>query len=229
MSLEKVPPIQKRLIRRARRMNRFVITATQMLESMVENPVPTRAEVSDIANAIYDGTSAVMLSAETSAGKYPIEAVRVMARIAHETDCANRTGGFSQLPMPAGCTTPEIIADAAYQAARSAGVSALVVGTTSGESARLVARYRPPVPIYAFTTDVSVARQLSAIYGVDAILTSSFTDTDDMLLNMERTLVETGRVKAGDQVIFVAGQPVNQRGTTNMLKLHRVNHIEKSA
>ncbi len=224
MALEKVPAIQKDIIHRARRCGRFVITATQMLESMIESPVPTRAEVSDIANAIYDGTSAVMLSAETSAGKYPIESVRMMARIAHETDCAFRTSGFSETLMPAGCTTPEIIADAAYQAARSAGVSALVVGTTSGATARLVARYRPPVPIYAFTSNVSVVRQLSAIYGVTPILAPSLASTDDMLHNMERTLLESGLVKAGDQVIFVAGQPVNQRGTTNMLKLHRVTN-----
>ncbi len=225
MALEKVPAIQKDIIHRARRRGRFVITATQMLESMIESPVPTRAEVSDIANAIYDGTSAVMLSAETSAGKYPIESVRMMARIAHETDCAIRTGGFTEIALPAGCTTPEIIADAAYRAARSAGVSALAVGTTSGETARLVARYRPPVPIFAFTSNVSVVRQLSAIYGVIPILAPAYASTDDMLHNMERTLVESGRVQPGDQVIFVAGQPVNQRGSTNMLKLHRVSLV----
>jgi pyruvate kinase len=222
MALEKVPAIQKDIIHRARRRGRFVVTATQMLESMVENAVPTRAEVSDIANAIYDGTSAVMLSAETSAGKYPIESARVMARIANETDTALRASGFNEIAMPAGCSIPEIIADAAYRAARSAGVSALVVGTTSGSTARLVARYRPLVPIYAFTTNTNVARQLSAIYGVNAILAPAFASTDEMLHNMERTLLETRRVKPGDHVIFVAGQPVNQRGSTNMLKLHRV-------
>jgi pyruvate kinase len=222
MALEKVPAIQKDIINRSRQKGKFVITATQMLESMIESPVPTRAEVSDIANAIYDGTSALMLSAETSAGKFPIEAVRMMARIARETDDAVRHSGFDPSPAAAGSSTPHIIADAVFHAARSADVTAIAVGTSTGAMARLLARQRPPVPIYAFTSDMSVIRQLSVIYGVTAILAERYTSTDDMLQNMERILVESGKVKPGDGVIFVAGQPVNQRGSTNMLKLHRI-------
>src|SRR3954451_16626152 len=138
MAPEKVPFIQKDIIEKSRKCGRFVITATQMLESMIEHPLPTRAEVSDIANAIYDGTSAVMLSAETSAGKYPVESVKVMARIAGETDAANKV--FPDVWQNDVMEIPEIIADAAYHAARSAGVLALAVGTTSGGSARLLAR-----------------------------------------------------------------------------------------
>jgi pyruvate kinase len=222
MALEKVPAIQKRIIERARLKAKFVITATQMLESMVESPVPTRAEVSDVANAIYDGTSAVMLSAETSAGKFPIEAVKVMARIALETNNALRKTGYSETPLPDEPTTPQIIADAAFRAARCAGVVALAVGTTTGTTARLLARYLPPVPIYAFSSNESVVRQLSIVYGVSGVVMPEYHSTDDMLSSMELILVSTGRVKPGEGVVFVAGQPVNQRGSTNMIKLHQI-------
>jgi pyruvate kinase len=222
MALEKVPFIQKAIIERCRQRGRFVITATQMLESMIENPLPTRAEVSDVANAIYDGSSAVMLSAETSTGKYPIEAVKMMAKIAVETETQVRREGFKSVSLEASPTTPQIIADAAFHVARSAEVSAIAVGTWSGGSAKLLARYRPPVPIYAFTSSDKVARQLSIIYGVEASISPASTSTDKMLLAMERTLIASGRVKPGDNVVFVAGQPVNQAGTTNFLNLHRV-------
>jgi pyruvate kinase len=225
MAIERVPAIQKSIIERARARGRFVITATQMLESMVENAMPTRAEVSDVANAIYDGTSAIMLSAETSAGKYPVESVKVMARIACETEHSLNRRGFEKLRAQEEMATPEIIADAAFQCARSASVSALAVGTTSGASARLLARYRPPVPIYAFTSHEAVARQLSIAYGVDPIVCPSMESTDQMLNMMERVLVESERVRPGDNIVFVAGQPVGLRGSTNMLKLHRVSGI----
>lgn len=224
MAPEKVPFIQKTIIEKARRCGRFVITATQMLESMIENPVPTRAEVSDIANAIYDGTSAVMLSAETSAGKFPVESVKLMARIAVETEKSMRSE-FPDVWLDEEPSIPEIIADAAYHSARCAGVVALAVGTSSGASARLLARNRPPVPIYAFTSSDVTARQLSIVWGVHSILTPPMDSTDQMLQEMERLLVDTGRVKAGDNIVFVAGQPVGLRGSTNMLKLHRIKGI----
>ena len=223
MAIERVPAIQKAIIERSRARGKFVITATQMLESMIENPTPTRAEVSDIANAIYDGTSAVMLSAETSSGKHPAEAVRVMARIACEAEASINKKGFGDPGEKENPTIPEIIADAAYHSARSAGVAALAVGTTSGSSARLLARYRPPVPIYAFTSSDVVARQLSIVYGVHPIVLPAMQSTDEMLHHMERVLIDTGRVKPGDHIVFVAGQPVGLLGSTNMLKLHRVS------
>jgi pyruvate kinase len=223
MPLEKVPMMQKAIIERTRQYGKFVITATQMLESMIENPLPTRAEVSDIANAIYDGTSALMLSAETSTGKYPIESVKMMSKIAVETESAVRGQGFKEVQLISELTTPHIVADAAYHAARSAGVSALVVGTTSGATARLLARYRPPVPVYAFTSDERVARELSIVYGVEAIVAPASESTDEMLFGMEQRLIKAGCVKPGESVVFVAGQPVNQPGSTNMLKLHMVS------
>jgi pyruvate kinase len=167
-----------------------------------------------------------MLSAETSAGKYPTEAAKMMGRIAMETDAAIRSQGFTnEVRLSANSTTPQVIADAAFHVAHSADVSAIAVGTSSGATARLVARYRPPVPVFAFTASEAVARQLSIIYGIEAIVAPACNSTDDMLQQMEKTLVGTGRVKPGECVVFLAGQPVNRSGTTNLLNLHRMSAI----
>jgi pyruvate kinase len=222
VALETVPRIQKSIIRKARRYGKFVITATQMLESMVEKPTPTRAEVSDVANAIYDGTDAVMLSAETSVGKYPVEAVKFMARIAAETENAIRARGFQELPAGSDPTNAEILSDAAYHAAREARAEAIVVFTATGSSARLVSRYRPPVCIYAMTPNENVARQLMVNFAVNPVLAPDVASTDEMLSQMDRVLTERGYVKPGDTVVFLAGQPVGHPGTTNLMKLHRI-------
>jgi pyruvate kinase len=222
MSLEMVPPIQKRLIRRARRRNRFVITATQMLESMIENANPTRAEVSDVANAIYDGTDAVMLSAETSVGKFPVDAVAYMSRIAAEAERSIRRRGFVEMPHIAGSSDSDIVADAAFNAARAAEVQAIVVFTDSGYSARLISRYRPPVKVLAMTSSMDTVRRLLVNYGVIPVLAPDTQSTDEMLGQMDTLLVERGLLKPGDKVVFVAGQPVGRAGSTNLLKLHRV-------
>ncbi len=221
-ALEKVPRIQKSIIRRARRHGRFVITATQMLESMIERPTPTRAEVSDVANAIYDGTDAVMLSAESSVGKYPVEAAQVMARIAAETEESIRRKGYLDPPHQSEPTNAEVLADAAYHTARDSGAAAVVVFTATGSSARLVSRYRPPVGIYAITPNEATARQLSVSYGVTATLAPDVANTDEMLAQMDRLMVERGFLKRGELVVFVAGQPVGRPGTTNLMKLHRI-------
>jgi pyruvate kinase len=224
MALEKVPFIQKQIIERSRNRGRFVITATQMLESMVENPTPTRAEVSDVANAIYDGTDAVMLSAETSAGKHPVESARMMSRIAIEAEQAlhwTLLGGFT--PAASGDECPsrgEIIAEAACRIANVSRAAAIVVFTATGGSARLIARYRPPVPVYAFTPNAETARQLSVIFGLRPILTPQYESTDHMLDLMNATLIEQKRAEPGNPVVFVAGQPIGVPGTTNMVKLH---------
>jgi pyruvate kinase len=222
LALEKVPFIQKRIIELARAKGKFVITATQMLESMIEHSSPTRAEVSDVANAICDGTDAVMLSAETSTGRYPELATAMMARIAGETESWLRPQGFPEPLPPLTPSNAEIIADAAYHAARSAGVAAIVVFTTSGASARLISRFRPPVPIYAFTQHECIARQLSISFAVEPILAPDVKSTDQMLLQMEHILVNSGRLKPGDNVVFVAGQPIGLKGSTNLIKLHRI-------
>jgi pyruvate kinase len=221
-ALEKVPRIQKSIIRRARRKGKFVITATQMLESMIEHASPTRAEVSDVANAIYDGTDAVMLSAETSTGKYPVDAVRYMARIAAESEASLRAKGYQDPPHLPLRTNAETLADAAHHAARESGAAAIVVFTSTGSSARLVSRYRPPVSIYAITPHDTAARQLAVNYGVFPILAPDVSSTDEMLNQMDRVLIEGGYVEKGELVVFLAGQPVGRPGTTNLMKLHHV-------
>ena len=222
ISLERVPRIQKSIIRRARRKGKFVITATQMLESMIGNATPARAEVSDVANAIYDGTDAVMLSAETSVGKYPVEAVRFMARIAAESEDSIRRKGYLDPPHQPQPQNPEILADAAYHAARDSGAKAIVVFTSRGSSARLISRYRPPVGVFAITPHDTTARQLSVNWGVTSLLAPDVSNTDEMLSQMDRVLIEGGFLTKGELVVFVAGQPVGRPGTTNLMKLHRV-------
>lgn len=223
MALEKVPFIQKSIIERARKHGKFVITATQMLESMIENPYPTRAEVSDIANAIYDGTDAVMLSGETSAGKYPIEAVRMMAKIAEEAEASPTIHSLKDPPRRDHIPSyQETMADMTYRCVRMQGATAIVVFTASGSSARLVAKFRPPVPIFAFTGSELVARQLSMIYAVRAIVVADPVSTDAMVLLLDQTLLGRGYVKERDNVVFMAGQPIGRPGTTNFVKLHRM-------
>jgi len=178
--------------------------------------------VSDVANAIYDGTDAVMLSAETSVGKYPVETVRMMDRIAKESDESIRKKGYQEPPNPPQPTDPQILADAAYRAARESSAAAIVVFTSTGSSARLVSRFRPPVPIYAVTPHDTAARQLAVNYGVTAVLAPDVSSTDEMLAQMERVLVEGGHMRKGQLVVFLAGQPVGRPGTTNLIKLHRI-------
>jgi pyruvate kinase len=223
MALEKVPFIQKSIIERARKRGRFVITATQMLESMIENPWPTRAEVSDVANAIYDGTDAVMLSGETSAGKYPVAAARMMARIACEAEKSlDGHPRFDSHP-PNSLDPPEIIAGAAHRAALTLNAAAIVVFTSSGSSAKLVSRYRPHVPIYAFTPSEGLARQLTPHYGVHAIQAPAENSTDELLSAIDRLLVERCRLRRGDRIVFVAGQPIGAAHATNMLLLRQIS------
>src|SRR5262249_50695913 len=225
VALEKVPFSEKAIIRRARRRSKFVITATQMLESMIQNATPTRAEVSDVANAIYDGSDAVMLSAETSIGKHPVESVEFMSRIAAEAERNLRLKPIQELPARPNPSSAEICADAAYHAARDASVSAIVVFTASGSSARLISRFRPPDRIYAITPSESVARRLSIQYGVHPILAPDVASTDEMLKLSDDLLVARGAVKTGDSVVFVAGQPIGRPGTTNLMKLHRIGEL----
>jgi pyruvate kinase len=222
LPMEKVPFIQKSIVEQARRAGKFTIIATQMLETMVGSAVPTRAEISDIANAIYDGADALMLSAETSVGRYPVEAVSVMDRTAAEAETSMRRLGFRELPQREYVTHAEIVADSAYNAAKMAGAQAIVVFSSSGGSARLVARFRPPVPIYVFTPSTQASRGLSVVYGARPILAAQMSSTDEMMALMDRILLERGYVKPRESVVFVAGQPIGRPGSTNLMKLHRV-------
>jgi len=229
LALEKVPAIQKEIIERARTTGKFVITATQMLESMIENPYPTRAEVSDVANAIYDGTDAVMLSAETSAGAFPLEAVRMMARIAEETDEQVRAQGYRPMSVSISADYATIIAETAYRAARAADAHGIAVFTTSGYSAKRIASFRPPVPVYAFTAAEDVARQMMVNWGIQPVVAPLVPSTDKMLEQVDALLSVQAGLSPGDGIVFVAGQPIGVRGTTNLMKLHHVGELAPKA
>ena len=223
MPLEEVPLVQKRLIRRAVHAGKPVITATQMLESMVKNPFPTRAEVSDVANAILDGTDALMLSAETAAGDYPVEAVRVMDRVARRVEAspeyAERMLALRPEPLH---TAPDAIALAAVDVAESLPAEAIIVFTASGNSAWRVGRYRPRVPILALTPSERAYRQLVLTAGVYPRLAPDPKDTDDMVKIALAEAKASGLFEPGANVVITAGVPFGVTGTTNLLRVERL-------
>jgi pyruvate kinase len=223
MPVDEIPFIQKSIIRRARRRGRFVITATQMLESMINSPAATRAEVSDVANAIFDGTDAVMLSAETSVGKYPAAAVRTMASIACAADSHREFGSWEDLHGEPGASDPAIVASAVYEAALSTHVRAIAVFTITGSSARLISRLRPPDPVYAFTPSTDTARALAISYGIEPVIAPDLRSADEIFAYVNRAVKERGWAAPGEAIAIVAGVPVGVPGTTNLLKLHRVS------
>jgi pyruvate kinase len=219
--LEEVPLIQKEVIRQARVSKVPVIVATQMLESMVDHIRPTRAEVSDVATAIFDGTDAIMLSAETATGRYPVEAVEMMARIAERAERgAARPAAEPRRPEAYGF--PEAVAEAACSAARVLHAKAIVAFTQSGFSARLISQERPDVPILALTPFVEVQRRLALSWGVSSRLIRKLQTTDEMIEEIEATLLADGAVRINDVIVIISGSPMWVSGTTNLLKLHRV-------
>jgi len=238
LPFEEVPLAQKRLIREANLCNKPVITATQMLESMIHAPRPTRAEASDVANAILDGTDAVMLSAETAIGDYPLEAVAAMARIAHELE-RNRRGRSSALDIAAGRTeegerlgrregdreptrTEAAIAVATCAASELLRTPVIVCFTSSGFTARTVASFRPTVPIFAVTTEPETFRQLALVWGVVPALVDHLPSYEDMLPVARQRMLESGLVRPGDRVVVTAGVPFDRPGTTNLVKVEFV-------
>jgi pyruvate kinase len=219
--MEEVPHIQKEVIRQARAAKVPVIVATQMLESMVTHLRPTRAEVSDVSTAIFDGADAIMLSAETATGRYPHEAVAVMARIAERADGAVLSLDRDRRRRP-GPTFQEAISDAAASAAHVLDARAIVAFTESGFSARLISQARPSVPIIALTPFVEVQRRLALSWGVTSRLIRKVETTDEMVEEVEANLLGDGVVRPNDVIVIISGSPMWVRGTTNLLKLHRV-------
>jgi pyruvate kinase len=220
MPLEKVPGVQKQLTRAARRAGKPVVVATQMLESMISSPVPTRAEVSDVATAIFEGADAVMLSAESAAGQYPFEAVATMNRIAEEVeqDPVYRSIITAQRAEPEA-TGADAIADAARQIAETLGLPAIVCWTSSGSTALRVARERPNSSIVAISPNLSTGRRLSLVWGVHCVVAEDARDQDDMVDRACRIAFKEGFAKAGQRVIIVAGVPLGTPGTTNMVRI----------
>jgi pyruvate kinase len=223
MNPERVPVVQKNIIARARECRRPVITATQMLESMTQNPRPTRAEASDVANAIFDGSDAVMLSAETASGAYPIEAVAMMEKIIREAEAS-----IHEFPRPAmqeRLKVAETVAELVCHASRELHMKLIVVFTHSGFTARLVSRYLPLVPIVAFTPEAKTQRRMALFWGVSAHEIADLKKIDGLAEHAEKRLLKEKLVRKGDVIGIVAGTPMGIRGTTNFMKFHVVGEV----
>ena len=218
--LEDVPFLQKRVIDKARRNAKPVIVATQMLESMISAPAPTRAETTDVSHAVLDGADAVMLSGETSVGEYPIQTVETMAKILAATEVHGLQGLTAIDWQPR--TKGGVIAKAAAEVAERVGAKYLVAFTQSGDSARRLARYRGEIPILAFTPEARVRSQLSLTWGVETFKTAPVEHTDEMVRQVDEQLLKIGRVKEGDLVVIIAGSPPGIPGSTNALRIHKM-------
>jgi pyruvate kinase len=218
--LEDVPFLQKQVIEKARRNAKPVIVATQMLESMISAPRPTRAEASDVANAVLDGADAVMLSGETSVGEYPIETVETMARIIQSTENHSlpNMAAIDWAPRTRG----GVIAKAASEVASRVGAKYTVAFTQSGDSARRLSRYRGGIPTLAFTPVPAVRSQLSMTWGVETFLAPEVEHTDEMVRQVDEALLKIGRVQEGDLVVIIAGSPPGIPGSTNALRIHKM-------
>ncbi|MBN2385971.1 MAG: pyruvate kinase [Anaerolineales bacterium] len=221
MAPEDVPVAQKRIIRQANQMGKLVITATQMLESMISNPLPTRAETSDVANAVFDGTDAVMLSAETAVGKYPVESVAMMDRVVRHAEVETDVWGHHE-EMKVIREDALAVAYAARELAHDRDVTAIAVFTRTGRSAILMAKARPRVPILAFTPESDTYTRLGFIWGVTSNRVPFADTVEAMLAHVEAALKQSGMVKTGDQVVLVAGFPLKEVRPPNMAFLHTI-------
>ncbi|MCV3735910.1 pyruvate kinase [Rhizobium sp. TRM96647] len=220
MPLESVPGLQKQLIRACRRAGKPVVVATQMLESMISAPVPTRAEVSDVATAVFEGADAIMLSAESASGEYPVEAVSTMASIASKVERDPHYPGIIYAQRtPPEATGADAISLAARQIAETLNLSAIVTYTSSGTTGLRAARERPEVPILALSPIIETARRLSVVWGLHCVVTGDAEDLDDMVNRACRITVSEGFGKPGDRIIISAGVPLGTPGATNMLRI----------
>jgi len=219
---ERVPALQKHIIRKANARGKLVITATQMLESMITNPLPTRAEASDVANAIFDGTDAVMLSAETAAGKYPVESVQMMDRIVREAETHFLEWGVEQVVQGFDQSDAATMARAAQALANDKNVTAVACFTTRGQTAWLMSKIRPRVPILAFTPNEDTNRRLAFLWGVSPQLVKFVNSLEEMLDHVDAALMRSDVVQPGDQVVLICGFPVGAVRPPNMALLHTV-------
>jgi len=197
-----------------------VITATQMLKSMVDNPRPTRAEANDVANAVLDGTDAVMLSEETTIGRYPVEAVKTMANIIEVTE-TSKVAALHRIDHERNVPTSMVhaVSHASFEMARDLKAAAIITPTQSGSTARLVSSYRPSQPIIALSPVAEVVRRLSLVWGVHPILSEGYHNTEEMMEEAKSKALQSGLVKIGDAVVITAGVPIGVAGTTNLIKV----------
>ena len=224
ISAEEVPLVQKEIIKKCNRLGKPVITATQMLDSMIRNPRPTRAEVTDVANAIFDGTDAIMLSGETAAGKYPIEAVETMARIAVTTEQSSEYQRLVKHNFSGEISVANVVSHAASSSAEQLNAAAIIAITKSGHTARMISKFRPTAPIVAIADDERVVRTMSLVWGVNCIQ-GEIRDMDSLFKNSVDTAVQKGILKNGDLVVIIAGVPVGVKGTTNMIKIQTIGEV----
>ncbi|MDR0821141.1 MAG: pyruvate kinase [Oscillospiraceae bacterium] len=226
INFEELPRIQKMLIKKGYNAGKQVITATQMLDSMIKNPRPTRAETTDVANAIYDGTSAIMLSGETAAGMYPVEALRTMVKIAEKTesniDYAKR---FAERSGSDSVDVTNAIAHASVTTAIDLHARAILTVTHGGQTAKLLSKFRPVQPILAGTPNPKTLRQLNLSWGVVPVLTNEMNETDSLLDHAVKCAEDLGHLESGDLVVITAGVPLGVSGTTNMMKVHMVGNV----
>jgi len=216
---ERIPALQKMMIRKANRLGKPVITATQMLRSMVQNPRPSRAEVADIANAVLDGTDALMLSEESAVGSYPIQAVKTMAQVATETEkILEPRSQFEGIKK----SVPEAISHAAVSLARDLQVKAFLIPTSSGSTVRMIARYRPAQPLIAISPEPQTVKTLCLVWGVHPVLIPSYRSTDAMVRLAQKKALSLGFVKRGDLVAITAGLPLHRPGTTNLITVQPI-------
>lgn len=226
IALEEIPSIQKTLIHKGYNAGLQVITATQMLDSMMKNPRPTRAETTDVANAIYDGTSAIMLSGETAAGAYPVESLRTMARIAERTERdINYKKRFSSRELQDAPNVTNAISHATVTTAHDLGAKAIITVTKSGTTARMISKFRPDCPIICCTPTPSVLRQMNLSWGVIPLMAEEKTNMDELFDHAVDCAVGAGYLTSGDLVVITAGAPLGISGTTNLLKVHLVGNI----
>lgn len=216
---EKVPIYQKKIIQACNKAGKPVITATQMLDSMIRNPRPTRAETSDVANAIADGTDAIMLSAETAAGDYPVESVETMVRIANDVE--NTDFLVSKTPDCSVSSVAQAVAESSCRTAASLKAKAIVVFTRSGGTAALISAFRPSTPIFAFTASLDIRRRLSIYWGVHCTGVGIMENTDQQISEVEKKMLATG-FRKGDLVVITMGIPIETRGSTNLMKVHEL-------
>ncbi|MFD9861103.1 pyruvate kinase [Streptomyces alboflavus] len=229
MPLEQVPIVQKRAVKLAKRNAKPVIVATQMLDSMIDNSRPTRAEASDVANAVIDGTDAVMLSGETSVGKYPIETVKTMGRIveaAEEDILAKGLPPLTERSKPR--TQGGAVARAAAEMGDFLGAKFLVAFTQSGDTVRRLSRYRSPIPLLAFTPVAATRSQLNLTWGVETFLGPHVESTDAMVQQVDEHLLKIGRCQKGDMVVITAGSPPGVAGSTNLVRIHRIGEDDST-
>jgi len=223
MSTESVPVIQKDIISRCNRKGRVVITATQMLESMVSRQRPTRAEASDVANAVFDGTDALMLSEEVAIGKFPVRAVSVMSRIAGEAErkIISEKNMVEILALK-GVNVASAVGHAAASLAEDLNARAIAVFTASGSTALLISKYRPDAPIYTFTSSLDVARKTCLFWGTRPVMVANFSSTDQMFACAEKTLKKMKAARKGDVILTIAGVPLKKPGITNLVKIQNI-------